>query len=302
MLEDDLNSLFAGAGYRGSVSVLDIDGPDRVELQAQEQAYAASTFKVAVGLELMCQSANGEVELAEPVRLLPDERTYGGQGLCLFTHPAEVSLRDLSVLMLTISDNTATDAVIRRVDPRRINTRMAELGLVRTDFACTISEHFAAMGRALGFADLAAFNRALAAAPPADAVRMDREFREVFTKPDMAPYTTAGEMAQLIRLVWRDEAGPASACANLRAILGSQRLTRKIATGFDANVSVASKSGTVHGLISNDMGAVIYPDGRRFAVAVFTQALAPDADPDESTRLIGTAARIAVEHLRDTSA
>jgi beta-lactamase class A len=127
-------------------------------------------------------------------------------------------------------------------------------------------------------------------------------YYELFAQPDTVPYTTAHDMAQLVRMIWRDEAGPVAACAELRAMLGNQRLTRKIATGFAVDVSVAAKSGTVYGTISNDVGAVTHPDGQRYAVAVFTRSLDPDtdpdADPDGASRVIGTAARMAVEYLR----
>jgi beta-lactamase class A len=127
---------------------------------------------------------------------------------------------------------------------------------------------------------------------------MRRAYRKIFSQPGTALCTTAAEMARLLRLIWRDEAGPAEACSQLRAILGSQRLTRKIATGFAADVAVAAKSGTVPGVISNDVGTVTYPDGRRCAVAVFTRAVDGDADPHDAARLIGISARKAVEHLR----
>jgi beta-lactamase class A len=301
VIEGDIEALFVEAGYRGMLSVVEIDGPGRVEVRAGEQVYAASTFKIAVGLELLCQGADGEVHPAEPVRLLPDERTPGGQGSCLFAQPAEISLRDLAVLMLTISDNTATDTVIRRVGPERVGARLAALGFRHTDFTCTIREHFDAIGRSLGFADWAEHSRALTAASPARAAEMRRAFREAFAQLALVPYTTAGDMARLIRMFWRDEAGPAAACAQLREMMGMQWLTRKIATRFSADVSVSAKSGTAPA-ISNDVGVVRYPDGQRYAVAVFTRALDPDADtdPDRGPRVIGAAARMAVEHLRHT--
>jgi beta-lactamase class A len=308
VIEDDVEDLFADAGYEGKLSVAEIDGPGRVEVRAGEQAYAASTFKIAVGLELLCQVADGELDQAELVTLSPDERTPGGQGLCLFAHPAKVSLHDLAVLMLTISDNTATDAVIRRIDPERIGVRLAGLGLARTDFTCTIHEHFDAVGRDLGFADLTEHYRALADAAPDRAAELRRAFYASFARPDTVPFTTARDMARLVRMIWRDEAGPAAACADLRAMMGNQRLTRKIATGFAANVSVTTKSGTVTtgsstvpGAISNDVGTVTYPDGQRYAVAVFTRELAPHTDPDDASRVIGAAARMAVEHLRSSA-
>ena len=276
-IDDEFDALFSNAALKGMVSAMEIDGPRRLNFHAHDQAYAASTFKIAVGLELFCQAVEGELDLSEAVTLDPADRTLGGQGLCLFAHPAAISLHDLAILMLTISDNTATDAVIRKVGPQRINTRLATLGLVHTDFACTIHEHFNALGLT-------------AATRPA--------YHEVLGRPDVVPCTTAAEMAQLLALVWRDEAGPTSACADLRAVIANQHLTRKIAAGFPGDVTVAAKSGTVPGVISNDTGVVTYPDGRRYAVAVFTRALAPRPAADDPAHVIGTAARIAVDYLQ----
>lgn len=299
MIETQLDSLFAAAGHRGRVCVLEIDGPGRVALHADEPTYAASSFKITVGLELWRQCAAGELDPAEPVRITPAERTLGGQGLCLFEDQAELSLRDLARLMLTISDNTATDVVIRRVGPQRVNARLTELGLTHTRIAGTIQNHFAALARDVGQPDLAAHNRAVAEASEAQAAAMRARFHRAITRPGLAPCTSAAEMARLVRMLWRDEAGPADACANLRAMLHQQRLTRKIATGFPPDVTIAAKSGSVPGVVSNDVGAVHYPDGRRYAVAILTTTLDPDAEPRDPP--IGTAARIAIEHLRQST-
>lgn len=298
MIEEDLDSLFADAGHRGTLSVLDIDGPGQISLRADEPAYAASSFKIAVGLELHCQCADGELDPAERVRLPPAERTYGGQGLCIFEDEAEISLRDLAKLMLTISDNTATDAVIRRVTPERITARLTDLGLVHTNFACTIREHFDSIGDSLGFGDFAGLTQALATtASPAQAAELNRRYLNAFARPGTIPTTTAADMARLMRMIWRDEAGPAQACAGLRAMMGQQKLTRKIATGFAADMRIAAKSGTVPGLISNDIGVVTYPDGHRYAIAILTQALNPGPSLPTADSLIGTAAQMAVQHL-----
>jgi beta-lactamase class A len=111
-------------------------------------------------------------------------------------------------------------------------------------------------------------------------------------------------MARLVRLIWRDEAGPPEACAQVRMMMGQQRLTGKMVGGFAGDVRVASKSGAIGGLVSNDVGAVQFPDGRRYAVAVLTRAIVPGRGGREIDAAIGAAARLAVEHLRasDTGA
>jgi beta-lactamase class A len=301
VIETVLENVFAAAGCRGMVSVLDIDGPGQVSVRADESAVAASSFKIAVGLELFCRHAAGEVDPGERLRLLPAQRTPGGQGFCLFENEVEVSLRDAARMMLTISDNTATDAVIRRISAERVTARTAALGLARTEFSSTVQGLFDAIGRAAGFADYAELARAFdQAGSPQEIGSLQRRYFDACSPlaGSRANTTTAAEMARLVRLIWRDEAGPAEACAALRAMIGQQKLTRKLANGFAVDVRIAAKSGTIGGLVSNDVGAVQFADGRRYAVAVLTEALVPGGAGDEIDAAIGTAARLAVEHLR----
>lgn len=306
MIETELESVFAAAGCRGRLVALEIDGPGRVSVRGDELAAAASSFKIAVGLELFCQHAAGELDLTERLRLLPTQRTPGGQGFCLFEDEVEVSLRDVARMMLTISDNTATDVVIRRVGPGRISARLAALGLKRTEFSGTVQEFFDGLGEAVGFADYAELIHAFGqAGSPDEIASLERRYFAACSplSGSKSNATTADEMARLIRLIWRDEAGPAEACAALRTMMGQQKLTRKMANGFadDAQVVTVTKSGTIGGLVSNDVGAVQFPDGRRYAVAVLTEALVPGHASREIDAAIGTAARLAVEYLRTGS-
>ena len=305
MIEAELERVFAAAGCRGRLVALDIDGSGRVLVRGDEPAVAASSFKIAVGLELFCQNAAGELDLRERLRLPPTQRTPGGQGFCLFEDEVAVSLRDVARMMLTISDNTATDVVIRRVGPERISARLAGLGLERTEFSGTVQDFFDGLGRAVGFADHAELIRAFGrAGSPEELASLEQRFFAACSplSASKSNTTTAAEMAQLVRLIWRDEAGPAEACAALRAMMGQQKLTRKMANGFAdegaEDVQVITKSGTIGGLISNDVGEVQYPDGGRYAVAVLTEALIPGREAREIDAAIGTAARLAVEHLR----
>lgn len=301
MIESSLESMFAAAGCRGRVAALEIDGPGNVSVRGDELAAAASSFKIAVGLELFCRSAVGEVDLSERLRLLPAQRTPGGQGFCLFEDEVDVSLRDAARMMLTISDNTATDAVIRRVGADRITARLAALGLERTEFSGTVQGHFDELGRAAGFADAAELFRAFGQkASPQEIDDLEKRYFDACSPRSgcRSNATTAQEMARLIRLIWRNEAGPAEACAALRAMMGQQKLTRKMANGFADDVRVMAKSGTIGGVVSNDVGAVQFPDGRRYAVAVLTEALAPGRQGREIDAVIGTAARLAIEQLQ----
>lgn len=296
-----MEQAFAEAGCRGSVAVLDIDRPGRVTVNDGLSTVAASTFKIAVALELFCQATEGELDLTERVRLSPSQATPGGQGFCIFDDDVEVSLRDVARMMVTISDNTATDVLIRRVSVPRIHARLAELGLDRIRLAGTIRQEFDAIGLDAGFAGWAEMERAMrGAGSPRDAELIwERALSAPSLRPGRITSATTGQMARLLRMIWRDEAGPGEACAAVRSLLGQQRLTRKIAAGFGDEVRVSAKSGSVPGCVSNDVGVVHFPDGSRFAVAVFTRPIGPPGPRvPYGDSVIGTVARLGVEHLR----
>jgi len=51
-----------------------------------------------------------------------------------------------------------------------------------------------------------------------------------------------------------------------------RQLTRnRIASGFSASTKVAAKSGALMGVVRNEAGVVVLPDGSAFAVAIFTR-------------------------------
>ncbi len=90
----------------------------------------ASAIKIAVLLELVRQADTGELSLDERV-VQGTASQVGGSGVLL--HFADggsaLSLHDLAVLMIVLSDNTATNILIERVGMERVNQTLDGLGL-----------------------------------------------------------------------------------------------------------------------------------------------------------------------------
>jgi beta-lactamase class A len=107
-------------------------------------------------------------------------------------------------------------------------------------------------------------------------------------------------MAALLRLIWRDQAAPAQACASVRQIMARQVTRQRLALGFPRrHVQIAAKSGSLLGVIRNEIGVITTPDGQRYAVAVFTRANQPWDNEHEINAVIGTVAARAVAKLRN---
>jgi beta-lactamase class A len=109
---EEFGRLFARAGLPGLAGRSRRRRRRRGIAGGDEPLVAASVFKVAVALEVFTQAAGGRLDPRERVRVSPERATPGPTGLSVFADEAEMSVRDLALMMLTVSDNAATDILI----------------------------------------------------------------------------------------------------------------------------------------------------------------------------------------------
>jgi beta-lactamase class A len=259
----ELARIFAAAGCRGHVAAYEVDGTRAVELGADEVVPAASVFKVAVALAVFCLAEADGLDLQSRRRLCPPDVTPGPTGFSTFADPVDVSVRDLAAMMLMVSDNAATDVLIELVGIDEIKALLRRLELTRTAIPTTIAEMLK---------------------------------RSVALDAAHGITTTARDMARLLRLIWRDEAGPRRACAQVRQLM-SRQPSRRLANGFDAGTRIVAKSGSLFGVVRHEIGVIETPDGGRYAVGVLTRADQPGVNGPAIERAIGLAAARAVAVL-----
>lgn len=300
-LEADLRQLFAAAGCDAFLHACHVGSDHEVALEADALVVSASVFKVAVALEFFAQAARGEVDPAERVRVDPQDSLRAPAGLSLFRDEVEVSLRDLAVSMIRVSDSLATDELMKKVGIERVNKLTRSLGLEKTVIVSDVRSMFDSLARDMGFTrwdDVAAH--------PWDtvdeatmALTLERMRGARTCDPAQATRTTPREMTQLLRAIWLDKAAPPEACAEVRSLMGKQLQRERIARGFrDANVRFSGKTGSFGGAFRNEVGVVDLPDGSRYALAIFTRAHALYERQRDIDDAIGTAAGQAVEALR----
>lgn len=260
-LTERIGRTFARAGATGCLHVVEIDTPRRsVALDADAPVAMASVFKLAVLAELFRAADGGELDLRQRVSVTGNG--LGMTGISQMRDPVEMSLRDLAQLMITISDCGAADALFDRLGEGAINANLVRLGLEATALRGCCRDMITA----------------------ASAESLAR--------------TTPREMTRLLSAIWLDAAASPAACAEMRRILGLQVWPHRLASGFPSHaIRVAGKTGTLP-RIRNEVGVIEYPDGRRFAAAVFTVSDRQPAAIGEIDHAVGTAARLAVDALR----
>lgn len=95
----------------------------------------ASSIKLAVLLELMRQAQEGKLSLNEEHTIRRSETTVGDDEpilAMLGDGTVTMTLRDLAIFMVVLSDNSATNILIDRLGMDNINSEIARLGLGET--------------------------------------------------------------------------------------------------------------------------------------------------------------------------
>lgn len=285
----DFESLFRSAAVDGWLYALDLASGREIAWQADEPVVAASVFKIPALVELCRQADAGELSLAEPVLVPFADRAPGPTGLSVGLDAATLSWRDLALSMIVVSDNAATDVICTRLGIDRINATMLALGLPGTQLVGDCRYLFTQAGQDAGGRSSADFP-----------VKPDRDLlaRLRVLQPLQTNRTTAREASRLLASIWRDEAASADGCALMRRILGAQVWPHRLASGFpEDDVRTAGKTGTLV-TVRNEAGVVSYPDGHHYAVSVFTRSHDVRAKHPAQDRVIGQAARLAVDLLR----
>ena len=111
-----------------SIRVVDVaQGSVLASLDAGRVLRTASVGKVFLLVEAARQATAGELDLAERVQWQDDERVEDS-GLWYLLDQRELSVRDLSLLVGAVSDNLATNVLVRVVGLSAVAARTAALG------------------------------------------------------------------------------------------------------------------------------------------------------------------------------
>ncbi|MFW6721739.1 serine hydrolase [Streptomyces sp. MAR4 CNY-716] len=277
---------FAEAGVTGQLHARDIDNGAGLAVAADTPVSTASVHKVCLLAALYREAEHGRIDLTAAVDIPADGRTPGPTGLGAMRDAARLSLRDLAVLAVSVSDNTAADVLWDAVGIEAVNRTMTALGLTRTTAVQKVRDLYAALAEDAGAAGAAAL------LDPARVARLRA------LDPARTNRSTPRELTALLAAVWRDEVCTGAFAADLRRTLGTQAWGHRLASGFPFDdVRVSGKTGTLPTL-RHEIGVVEYPDGGRYAVAVCTRAAATAVTLPAADAVIGTAARLAVDALR----
>ncbi|MEF2526916.1 MULTISPECIES: serine hydrolase [Streptomyces] len=285
-----LRSVFDEAGVEGFVHAHDIDSDREAGFRADAPVIVASIRKIAVALAYARQAAAGVLDRSARHTITADNREGGGIGTDSCLHDVTLSIRDLAFFMLSMSDNAATDKLMEILGTDQVRAVAAELGCPNLPVG-RYRELWDPVWAELGLDPDGDIDAQL------DQVSEDRIRGLAMLDPARSASSTPRQITSLLTAIWRDQAGPSEACAEVRELMSHQLSVHRLAAGFDHDVRVAAKNGSLWGVL-NEAAVVEYPDGGRYAVAVFLRTPSLGGRSPAADAAIGLAARTAVDHLR----
>ena len=116
-----------------AVAILDLSTGQKYLLHADEVMPTASSIKIAILAELYRQAQQGKVKLSDSYTLQSSD-IVGGSGITGVLTPGatRLTLRDVAGLMISVSDNSATNVIIDRIGMENVNAMLDSLGLTHT--------------------------------------------------------------------------------------------------------------------------------------------------------------------------
>jgi beta-lactamase class A len=133
-----LRAFVKHAPGRVALDVIDLSTGYTASYDAGASMPAASTIKIPVMVEVFRQLQNARFDLAHRVTLRASDKDWGSGELCDAPAGTSYAVSDLLGKMIDISDNTATNMLIRLVGRPSINATMHYMGLRRTHLASDI--------------------------------------------------------------------------------------------------------------------------------------------------------------------
>ncbi len=202
-------------------------------INASESLPAASTIKIPVMVEVFKQMEAGTLGLNTIMHLQARDKDYGWGDLADARLGTVRSIKALLWAMITQSDNTATNMLIRMVGRGHINATMSDLGLQRTHLTDDIRSETNAIRYALR--------------------------------------TSPKDMVTLLDAIARDRLVDSWSSEQMLAILTGQTHNSLLPMLLPKDVKIAHKTGSLHDTL-NDVG-IVYHDDEPYVIAVMTTEL-----------------------------
>lgn len=232
-VEELVGTIESASGGTVGIAVIGPNG-ERWSHNGDRQFRAASTMKIPLMIEIYRQIDRGERALDDPYTLTADDKAIGS-GVLLHLHDGiGITLKDIIYLMISISDNTATNILIDMAGMDEVNALMRELGMPNSTLGRKMKGRPAVEGEKENFA-------------------------------------TPNDYAAVVAALFDGSAASSGSCDAMIEMLTLQQNSRRIPRYLPESDDIrwGTKTGSITG-VTNDVGFVETPTGR-IIIAAFCE-------------------------------
>ena len=326
-VHDRIAAISSELGGRVGVVARNLASQASVCVSSDELFPMASCFKIPIMVEVLCRVDAGDLRLDDRLTLAETDKSPGST-LIHCQEGLRPSVRDLLYLMITLSDNTATDMLWRLVGLGTVNETMRKLDLQTIDCFMPNREYYlmecgaGSDWRGLSGVETVAkwrafeargeradaFARVLEENARLDGAGFQHLYDERWGLDGSRGYDDAfaidqaldnpgspRDMAELLAMIVESRCASAPSCRLMIEIMSRQEWRAKIPAGLPPGLRVANKTGGVTGT-SNDAAIVYTPSGAPIVMVVYWKGLSYRATERAPQAIADIAAEL-YEHL-----
>jgi beta-lactamase class A len=250
-LQDEIRSVDNGLDGVMGLAVKDLTSGDTFFIHGDEIMPQASSIKIAVLANLYLQAQQAKLKFTEEY-VVRQEDLVSGSDIMLGLTPGQtrLTLRDLATMMVAVSDNSATNVLIRRVGMENVNSMLDNLGL--------------------------------------HATRLRRQMMDLKAAGEgRENVSTPREMMTLLETIYRGKLLNKETTADFIKMLSTHKES-SLLQGLPDDVAAANKPGELE-TVRNDSGIVLLK-GRPYILCVMTTYLKDERDGAAAIRKISALA------------
>lgn len=228
--EKDLQSIIATSPSLTGMMAVDLSSGESMSINENIIFTQASAIKIPILMEVYKQAHEKKFALSDIRPLLPSNTVAGSGILNVMVDPVNLSIRNLCVLMIGLSDNSATNTLIELVGMKNVTNTMQSLGFSNTRLQRKMIDQPASLRNEENIST------------PAEAVRI----MKLLYEGKFINKSTSDEILSILR--------------------NNPIANSKIADGISANVKIAFKPGGMGGVSTE--WAIVYLSNRPYALAI----------------------------------
>ncbi|MEW5799176.1 MAG: serine hydrolase [Bacteroidota bacterium] len=221
------------------VAIKDLKSGEQVLINENEVFPQASSIKIHILAEVYKQAAEGKFKLSD-IKQFPSSARVGGSGILsmLGEKSVSMSIRDYCILMINLSDNSATNLLIDLVGMKNVNESLGKNGVHNTKLQRVMMDYQAA-----------------------------KEGRENISTPK--------DVLTILEKLYSGTLVNKQSCDDMIAIMKMGK-GGSIKDGIPADVEIANKAGDVEG-VRVDAG-IVYLENNPYIICVMTKMLLNEND------------------------